>query len=52
MLCETSRIEKYLSVAERMNFVKMIYYVESKFSSDLCSEFTEYMNSHPRVTEL
>jgi hypothetical protein len=30
----------------------MIYYVELKFSSDLHSELTEYMNSHSRITEL
>jgi hypothetical protein len=51
-VCETSRIEKHLSVAEQMNFVEMIYYVESKLSSDLCSELTEYVNSYSRVTEL
>lgn len=52
MSFETSRIERRLSVAEKMNFARMIYYVESKLSSDLRSELTEYVNSHPRVAEL
>jgi hypothetical protein len=35
-----------------MNFVEMIYYVESKLSSDLHSKLTEYVNNHSRVVEL
>jgi hypothetical protein len=35
-----------------MNFVGMIYYVKSKFSSDLHGKLTEYVNSHLRVAEL
>jgi hypothetical protein len=35
-----------------MNFVEMIYYVESKLSSDLHGELTEYVNSHLRIAEL
>jgi hypothetical protein len=52
MLCETSRIEMRLSVVEQMSFVKMIYYVESKLSSELHGELTEFVNSHSRVVEL
>jgi hypothetical protein len=52
MSCETCKIKKHLSVVERMNFVKMIYYVKSKFSNDLYGKLIEYINSHSRITEL
>jgi precorrin-3B methylase len=52
MLCETNKIKKRLSVAKQINFVKMIYYVESKLLSDLHGELIEYVNNHSRVVEL
>jgi hypothetical protein len=52
MLCEPSRIEKHLSVVERINFARKIYYVKLKLSSDLRSELIEYVNCHSRVAEL